>query len=205
MNIILFDFDGVIVGTFSFCYEISNSTSPITKEEYRARFEGNIYDAIKKAGPSSKKVDFFSEYTPQLLEAKPVEEIVDAIKSLSNKYTLVIISSTISSSIIKFLEMYDLRKYFKDILGPEVDESKTRKILMILEKYSVTPNQAVFVTDTLGDIKEARECSVKSIAVAWGYHPAETLMVGSPYKLISHQSEIVPAVEAYFDSIKTVE
>ncbi len=48
MKVILFDFDGVVVDTFSFCYRIMNSRDSISEDVYRAKFEGNINDALKK-------------------------------------------------------------------------------------------------------------------------------------------------------------
>ena len=197
MNILMFDFDGVIVDTFSLCHIISNSISPVSEDEYRTRFEGNINDVVNKA-PPIRKADYFSEYTPELMKCEPFIELIEAIKNLAHKYTLVIISSTISPSIDSFLQKTGLRNYFSDILGNDVEKSKIKKIGMVLEKYKTDPSQALFITDTLGDIKEASACSVKSIAVSWGYNNEATLTKGNPYKIISDKKELVPAVEEYF-------
>ncbi len=48
-NIVIFDFDGVIADTFEFCFDIMLSfENGLTKDDYKSRFEGNIFDALKK-------------------------------------------------------------------------------------------------------------------------------------------------------------
>ncbi len=191
---IFFDFDGVIVDTFNFCYHIHNTNSPITEAEYRSEFEGNINDALKngKAIP-----DFWSLYTPQLLTCTPNEGIENTIRSLSKKYTLIIVSSTTSSAIKLFLQKFNVDECFKEILGNDIDHSKVKKLQMALDRYHLSPSDTIFITDTLGDIQEARQCGIESVAVSWGYHPRETLQKGEPYRIIDTVSELSETVEQY--------
>ncbi len=198
MNIILFDFDGVIADTFSFCYRIMNSRDSISEDEYRTRFEGNINDASKKPAqnPQAKPFDFFGQYHPELMACQPNEEMVKTIRELARNHTLIIISSTISSSIAEFLEMQDLMNVFKEILGNDVEKSKVKKINDVLQRYKIKPTETVFITDTLGDIMEAKACGVKSIAVTWGYHPTETLEKGNPFKIIDHPNKIIETIRS---------
>lgn len=198
MKIILFDFDGVIVDTFSFCHRISNMKSPVTEEEYRARFEGNINDAIKQREPrpTTTPFNFFEKYTPELLLCQPNPELTQVIQTLAREYTLIIISSTISQSIAEFLDLHHLRGYFKEILGNDVEKSKIKKIQDILQRHNIPPSETVFVTDTLGDIREAEACDVRSIAVSWGFHSIETLEKGNPYKIITRPDQLLEAIRS---------
>lgn len=197
MKVILFDFDGVIVDTFSFCYRIMNSRDAISEDFYRAKFEGNINDALKKPeqNPRAKPFDFYGQYNPELMACQPNEEVVKVIKELARNHTLIIISSTISSSIEQFLEVHGLADAFKEILGNDVEKSKVKKINDVLQRYGIKPTETVFITDTLGDIKEAHVCGVKSIAVTWGYHPSTTLEKGHPYQIIDHPNKIIEAIQ----------
>lgn len=200
MNVILFDFDGVIVDSFPFCYRIIHTRDYITEDEYRARFEGNINDAPKKPIQSTSPTtpfDFFGQYTKELLTHQPSPGIAPVIQELAQNHTLIIISSTISPPIASFLELHNLKQYFKEILGNDVEKSKVKKIQDVLQRYHLQPSETVLITDTLGDIKEANQCGVKSIAVTWGYHPAKTLKKGQPHKIIKHPNEIIDAIESY--------
>lgn len=200
-RVIIFDFDGVIAETFSFCYNIWSLLIPLTLNEYRKWFENNINDTLQKI-EKEKKDKFFDEYSIKLKDSKVNDVIVETIKKLSENYILAIISSTITPLISDYLKSSEIRNCFNEILGNDIGENKVRKIQMVLDKYSINPFEAIFITDTLGDIKEAEKCGVKSIAVTWGYHTAEILKRGNPYKIINLRDEIVPSINEYFGSLK---
>ncbi len=138
MKIVLFDFDGVIVDTFAFCYRIIQARDGISEDEYRARFEGNINTAAPKkapADPSAKPFDFFAQYTPELMACQPVAGIKEVILELAQQYVLIIISSTISPPIAAFLELHGLRSAFTEILGNDVEKSNR---LVTVDKFELS-------------------------------------------------------------------
>lgn len=57
------------------------------------------------------------------------------------------------------------------------------------------PKDAVFITDTLGDIREARECDIDSIAVTWGFHERKTLEKGNPIVIVSDPRELFVEID----------
>ena len=196
MRVILFDFDGVIVDTFSMCYRIIHARVPLTRDEYRAKFDGNINDASKPVSQTIHRHDFMDEYLSALLPYRPDRDMVQAILELARDHALIIISSTVTPAIDEYLKRYGLRDAFKEILGNDVEPSKIKKIQDVLKRYKIKPSETVFITDTLGDIREAQACGVPSLAVTWGYQAAETLQQGSPSRLIGHPKEIVAAIKS---------
>ena len=195
MKLILFDFDGVLVDTLLPCYQISKEVNEdMTLAKFQTFFEGNIYNAFIKAG-FKLRPDYWVHYDQRLREIKVPPELKNIAKDLASKYTLAIISSTPKSSIVKILEKEKLSQYFQDILGTDVHTNKTLKIKMILDKYSQSSQDAVFVTDTLGDILEAMACGVRSIAVSWGFHTTEILQKGNPQKIIDKPKDLISAIE----------
>jgi phosphoglycolate phosphatase len=94
-----------------------------------------------------------------------------------------------------FLKKESIDGFFIDVLGADVHKSKVTKIKMLLDKYKVHPKDAVFITDTLGDVLEANECGVPSIAVTWGLHEKETLSKGNPAKIIENPLFLIEAVK----------
>jgi phosphoglycolate phosphatase-like HAD superfamily hydrolase len=115
---------------------------------------------------------------------------------LSDKHILIIVSSASSVIISNFLEKENLAPCFKEILGYDFHSSKVVKINYLLDKYSVSPLNAVFITDTLGDVREANECNVSSIGVTWGLHKEHTLKIGNPKMIIENPIDLANAVEA---------
>ncbi len=184
-KLVIFDFDGVLVNTSDLIYSIFDSQNPhLTKEFFVQMHDGNFHervkDAVEKHGyqPADK---YHERYSAGLLELTTEDVVRKLIIDLYKKYNLAIVSSTRGDSIVKKLEKENIREYFSDVLGMDSHLSKVVKIQSLLEKFSLSSEEVIFVTDTLGDIKEGNECGVASIGVTWGMHDRKTLEKGEPY------------------------
>jgi len=177
----------------------------ITEDEYRKRFEGNINDWQEPLHTSECRsdVDFFKEYASRTKDIKPVRGILEVIKNLERAYTLIIISSTITDPIQEFLERYGAAQYFTQIMGNDVHASKVEKIKMIFSKYGASSNQYVFITDTLGDMKEASRMGIGTVGVGWGFQSKETLLGGNPFRIVESPEELLTVIPTYFENSPT--
>ena len=201
-KIILFDFDGVIVDSFQAAFRVSKVVDRnITEESFRSLFNGNINDW--KKGLSKEEVrradeEFFGRYLPTLKQARVFPGMEKVIAELGKKYTLLIISSTISSQIRTFMERNKIAEHFNDIMGNDVHEDKTEKIKMIFEKHGARSENYVFITDTLGDMKEASKAGIISIGVSWGFQKKENLLKGKPFSIAGKPKELLRIISDYF-------
>lgn len=201
---ILFDFDGVIADSFQPAFEVSKIICPgLTEDIYREGFEGNINDWEKSANIHTEEcrhdIDFFTEYIPRMKkEVRIVPGIREAITELEKNHTLIVISSTITSPIREFLEDHGLPNYFTQIMGNDVHKSKVEKIKMVFENYNIGSDDCVFITDTLGDMREASRKDVGAIGVTWGFHESERLLRGKPFRLVEKPNDLLSAVSDYF-------
>jgi phosphoglycolate phosphatase len=200
---LLFDFDGVIVDSFDFCFRITRYNSPeLTEQGYRDRFNGNIYESSLNVAAQSKPVmtlDFWPPYVEELNKCSIRSEVKSAIQELHNEYDLFIVSSSISPAISEFLKRNALSGCFKEILGGDLDKRKDYKIDLILKKYGLAPNNCLFVTDTVGDILEAQKCGIQSVAVAWGYHDATNLAKAKPAAIVKDTKELLSTIKTLLD------
>ncbi|MBU1164857.1 HAD family hydrolase [Patescibacteria group bacterium] len=200
-KIILFDFDGVIADTFDIAYLTAQILLPkISEEDYRKMFEGNIYESAKA---KTKNLDdlnskWFKDYAPRLLKKSIIPGITNQLEQLSKKYTLIIISSSITSPILEYTNRHHITHFFKDIYGADVETDKMKKIKMVFKKYNAKPSDCVFITDTLGDLKEAKKAGVESLAVTWGFHDIITLQKGKPKDYIRRVDDITKKIDKYF-------
>jgi phosphoglycolate phosphatase-like HAD superfamily hydrolase len=80
-------------------------------------------------------------------------------------------------------------------MGNDVHKSKIAKIEMALDKYRIDANDCLFITDTLGDIKEAHHMKVPTVAVTWGYQSIETLAKGNPSRIVNTSQKLL----SFFD------
>ena len=158
-KIVLFDFDGVMVDSFEIGYQAAKKVgSPLNREQEKKLFEGNVFEAVKKLNfkitPESQEA-YFAEYVSGLMKLTPVAGMSETIQELAKAYQLVVVTSSISSPIQGYLQMHHLGRYFASIMGSDVHQSKRTKIQMVFKEYQAGPENCVFVTDTLGDMKEA--------------------------------------------------
>jgi phosphoglycolate phosphatase-like HAD superfamily hydrolase len=194
-KLVIFDFDGVLVNTSEIGYTLHTEANPNLTREYFANLShGNFMENLEKAiAEDEYKVqeDWEDLYHGELLKLDSHDVIRGLILDLATKYQLAIVSSSKSYHITAFLEREGVRERFSDVLGSDVAYSKVQKISDLLKKYSVRPENAVFITDTLGDIREGTQCDVASIGVTWGTHDRDTLFEGAPYAIV----DTVPLLE----------
>ena len=194
-KLVIFDFDGVLVDTLEPSFAINVEVKPdLSLEEFKSFHEGNIHEAIA-SGRKKPIPDFDKRFRARTRELKVHKEFKEILQNLLLKYTLVIVSSASTSIIKEILDRDNIANVFSDIFGSDVSKNKVVKIKMLLEKYDITPENTVFITDTLGDIYEAFECSIKSIAVTWGYHTKETLLKGDPFAIINNPNDLIPTIQ----------
>lgn len=203
---LLFDFDGVIADSYSIAWQTAQTMcKQVTEEEYRAAFEGNVHerhDAMMSDDHGSAcrhDLDWFSIFTPLFEEkARLFPGMGAVIEELSHSYVLIIVSSTITSPIQGFLEKHHIGRYFSEVMGADVHTSKHEKIKMIFAKYNTSAPECIFITDTLGDMCEAKKENVGAIGVSWGFHSRETLAKGESFRIVDRPIDIVPVVSDYF-------
>ena len=200
---VLFDFDGVIADSFALAYDVAriiHHEANLDEANYRRWFEGNVYELIKDTVPGGLRYEQYSAtFSPRMeKEVKLFDGMDEVVRTLAGAYTLFIVSSTTSPEIRSFLKKHGLAACFVDVLGSDVHTSKVEKIRMVFERYGANSDTSVFITDTLGDMREAKKHEVGTIGVAWGWHTHETLGKGIPFRIVDKPFELPDAVADYF-------
>ncbi len=194
-KLVIFDFDGVLVNTLNFSFAIhKNLNNDLTWEKFQDFSNGNFHDGIGKAMKEESYTipNNWDELYDSNIKKLTISDVLNnSIKFLSQTNHLVVVSSSGSNSIANFLVKEKVREYFEDILGADVSRSKIVKINYVLEKYKIKPTDAVFITDSLGDILEGNKCGILSIGVTWGTHSRETLSKGNPVAIIDDPRDLV--------------
>jgi phosphoglycolate phosphatase-like HAD superfamily hydrolase len=203
---VLFDFDGVIADSYAVAWDTARTLCKVVSEkEYKEAFEGNVlerHDAMmnRDHGPECRHdLDWFSIFVPAFEQhVQPFPGMAAVVEKLSHEYTLIILSSTITSPIQGFLEKHRIGRYFSEVMGADVHTSKVEKMKMVFEKYVASASECIFITDTLGDMREAEAAGVGAIGVPWGFHSRETLETGRPFRIVERPEDIPGAIAQYF-------
>ena len=174
VKLIVFDFDGVILDNYELHYQMCKvGINDLSREEHRRLFDGNIHVEREKLKDRNTGYDIKGEFN----EAKKFMIIDDLVKSelekMSSEYKLGIISSAKEEGIYDCLRLNDLKGLFSFVYGSESGISKSEKFKKVFREFGVSGEDCVFVTDTVGDVKEGYEIGVKGVAVDFGYHERE--------------------------------
>ena len=189
---IIFDFDGVIHNTFEFHWKnIMDFTNVnLSEEEFKAIHDGNFFDHQHKELENADWKGYRDYIYSKQVQLKMTVEVKDTLLELNQKYPLFIVTGAGFRNISNYLKNNEAG-FFKEILGFEAKKSKIDKFNFIFDKYNLKPEECVFVTDTLGDILEANQVNVKTIAVDFGYHERERLEKGNPWRVISSFKDVL--------------
>ena len=163
-------------------------------------FNENFYTALDARSPNGKQGEAESvrrhfqtllrdSYHPEL-----VPGMASVVHSLAAHYTLVVMSSNTMEAVRRILLQAGVANCFAHVFSGDVTPNKQEAIRRFLEdpSYSCgrrcsphyeesTPErlhlagEAMLITDTVGDVTEARAAGIRVGAVAWGMHRAEDL------------------------------
>ncbi len=179
-KILIFDLDGVIVDTEEMASEYLLGKYPtVTKEMMSEVLAGNFHEGMAKIKLLHPHAPMTEEeiiarkmaYSEKKLTAVLFNGILELVKRLHEKgYTLVVNTSALERNCTPLLKKLQIYNFFDYIATAEMSKNKTVKFKMIEEKYNASNENTIFITDTLGDVREAKAAGVPTIAVTWGAH-----------------------------------
>lgn len=193
----MFDFGGVIADSFNASLKIGKKVLGAKNAGDQMKFfEGNIAKTLSNKFSADVINIFLKDYASEIPNMPIVLGISRAITDLHWTYDLIIVSSSSKQSIENFLTAHELRQYFKKILSYENGPSKTEKISDFLKTEHLKSENCLMITDTTGDVDEARAAGVSSIAVAWGYHSESLLKKTNPAAIVERPEDLAKTVKS---------
>ena len=205
---LLFDLDGTLVQTREsswLLFERTNAKFGLgidTREQYFDLFKENVFEALLGLCPDPEQAQAAVDHFLELLrcEYRPplVPGMLDVIKTLSPRCVLGIVSSNALTAIRRIVEEAGIGNCIAHVFAGDVVPDKRAAIRQFLadpsyatrRRYSDAyeeghpqafgPGEVALVTDTVGDVRQARECGVRVLGVAWGLHtPADLRAAGA--------------------------
>ena len=196
---IIFDFDGVIHDTKELGFKIHNKVSKkkFSKPEdwINTYFNGNVLKKVKKDFHEESHNKFREEEYEEFKRLKVEREIFNNLKDLKEDYKLFIVTSNSIKNINLYNKNNGMENFFEEILAAEDDFCKYEKITKILNNYNLKNDEVIFITDTVGDIIEAKKADIKIIAVSFGFQKKEDLEKENPFSIIDSFSQIKNEIE----------
>ncbi|MDD7920192.1 HAD family hydrolase [Actinomycetospora callitridis] len=219
---VVFDLDGTLVQTRVASWEVFEPISRRhglgvdTPAQYFELFRGNVFTSIRglcsddgqaRAATEDFLAALRADYTPPLVPGMHA-----VVRRLASDRTLAVMSSNAMEVLRRVLVDNELAYCFAHVFGGDVAPDKRAALRAFLadagsgygrrcsadydeagEAERPDPATTVLVTDTAGDVRDAREVGVRVIGVSWGMHTAAELTEAGaefvalwPQEILSH-------------------
>jgi phosphoglycolate phosphatase len=145
---------------------------------------------------ADKAMLYYREYysAKGIFENKLYPGITELLESLSsNNYQLYVATSKPTVYASEVLIHFKLDNYFKATIGSHLDNTRTDKteiISHIISRYGLQASHSVMIGDRKHDIIGAKNNSMKSIGVTYGFGSLEELILHQPDFIVNDCQEI---------------
>ena len=204
---VFFDLDGTLTDpalgiTNSIIFALDKFGISVSDRISLYKFIGPpLYDSfVKYYGLShddaNLAIKYYREYfAPKgLYENTVYEGIEDCLSNLNARgLKLILATSKPEQFAREILIHFGLDKYFYDIVGATMDETRNTKgavIAYAIHKCGIDPTFAVMVGDRMHDIDGAKLNSIKSIGVLYGFGSYDELKNAGADAIVNDVSEL---------------
>lgn len=175
--------DGVLIDSIEISYGLQKETLPqLTREEYSDLLMGNFHDKKAEYVKTNPQIVLTEEEKEQhkvyYADEKSKSPIFQGIYELLNflksqGFILTINTSAYERNTTPLLTKNNIINFFDYVATFEDSKSKVEKFKIIQDKYDCEIGDMIFVTDSVGDLREGENFGMKMIGVTWGVHSRE--------------------------------
>jgi HAD superfamily hydrolase (TIGR01509 family) len=119
------------------------------------------------------------------------------LAQLKGKYPMAVVSARDEKGTLRFLEQFDLKKYFDVVVtGQSAEHTKPYPdpILFAAQRMGVKPEDCLMIGDTTVDIRAGRSAGAQTVGVLCGFgEPAELIREGA-HLILKNTSELADAL-----------
>lgn len=221
---ILFDLDGTLVQTREASWQLFKVTNERfqlgidRQQDYFALFENNFFEAMHRHCKDTQTADAAAAHFLELMRHDYLPPFVpgmlDIVRTLAQQYALAIISSNALQAIRRITDHAAVTQCFSQVFAGDVVPDKRNAILQVMAdptyatrrqdapwfeeipSTELEPEQILLISDTVGDIRHARECGIRAIGVAWGLHSETQLLEAGAERVVFWPQELLFAVSS---------
>ena len=207
---IIFDLDGTLVDSL---HDISDAMNKVlqglnfpthTYETYQYFIGSGLRNLVSKALPSTnnshEQIEFcferiINEYREICTsKTKPYEGILELLDNLTSQNIKLAVFSNKADELTKKIASEIFPDYFDTAVGLSTEELKKPnpfEAVEISKKWSLNPEEILFVGDSDIDMKTAVNANMFPVGVSWGYRTEEELKTSGAKLVINNASELI--------------
>lgn len=187
---VVLDFDGVVVNSnrlkseaFFRIFEGGTGVSRDVVADVLRRNVGTRFDILRdifvRSGAPEAAIAGLVDEGAARFDALVQDEIVsrglapgaaDALAALGEKFCLYVNSATPESALRTTVSRLGISDRFRGVHGMPPARDKEENMRAILAREGIAPEESVMVGDGIGDLRCARACGARFVAVASGFY-----------------------------------
>ena len=170
--------DGVIFNSVGFSRGVFLKRHPgVTEAMYNEIHIGNYHEGASKYHHLEIKQTEAEKNQHRLNYAEgkskvPVFPGMDILLSDLHKlgYLIVLNTNAYNRTCLPLLERSKMRVFFDFLTTADTSTDKVEKFKLIEDKYKADKKDILFITDALGDLRDADIAKIPTLVVTWGVH-----------------------------------
>ncbi len=145
-------------------------------------------------------IDWFSRAQPNMTKKFLLVPGVDGmLAALKGRLPMSVVSARHEKSTMRFLEQFDLVKYF-DVIVTGLSAPHTKPfpdpIFLAAQKMGVKPEECLMIGDTTVDIRAGKSAGAQTVGVLCGFGEEKELRAMGADLIISNTPELVDVLNA---------
>jgi phosphoglycolate phosphatase len=208
---VIFDFDGTVADSLAESLAAYNRVAPrlhlrqvqeAELPELRSMAPGHLMQVL--GIPMWKLPRLMLSVRAELLDhsysVKPVAGITQALHDLCEAgCPMAMVTSNSELNVRNFLSRLGISPFDSIVAGASIFGKATR-LRRMLKAAKTDPSFAVYIGDTVPDIRAAREAGTAAVAVAWGFSASGLLKNENPDALVSAAADLPSAILRLFEN-----
>jgi len=206
--VIVFDFDGTLVDTFTLALTIFNHVTrrgPMPDEDI-SRLRGlSARELMSELHVHFWQIPLLGFRTRRLIAKRLnsielIPGIEDTVRELSKRYHLFILTSNTASNVRNVLQRFGIADQFVGIYGSAGILHKEHSLRRLLAQNQLKPANVWYVGDEARDVEAAHHVGMPVVAVSWGFNNIAALERHHPDKLVFSPDELVEHFGKIYES-----